>query len=68
MMWSVGGGGGSSSSSSGRAMAQAVGHRPLTAETRGQWQASPYYMCNGQSDIGLGFSFRRVRKIAQRDC
>jgi hypothetical protein len=45
-------------SSSSRSKVQAVGRRPLTAEAWGQWQASPYEMCDGQSDIGLGFSFR----------
>jgi hypothetical protein len=46
------------SSSNSRSKVQAVGRRPLTAVAWGQWQASPYEMCDGQSDTGLGFSFR----------
>jgi hypothetical protein len=33
-------------------MAQAVGRRPLTAETRGQLQASPLVICGGESCTG----------------
>ena len=36
----------------GRAMAQAVGHRPLTAEARVRFQASPRGICGGQSRLG----------------
>jgi len=35
-----------------RAMAQAVGRRPLTAETWGQLQASPLVICGGKSCTG----------------
>jgi len=33
-------------------MAQAVGRRPLTAETWGQLQASPLVICGGKSCTG----------------
>jgi hypothetical protein len=41
---------------SGRAMAQAVSHRPLTAEARVRSQVSPCGVCGGQSGTGTGFS------------
>jgi hypothetical protein len=41
---------------SGRAMAQAVSRRPLTAEARVQSRVSPCGICGGQSSTGTGFS------------
>ena len=38
--------------------AQAVSCRSLAAENRDQFQASPYGICGGQSDIITGFSQR----------
>jgi hypothetical protein len=40
----------------GRAMAQAVIRRPLTAEARFRSRVSPCGICGGQSGIGTGFS------------
>ena len=40
----------------GRAMAQAVSRRPLTAETRIRSQASPCGICGAQSGTATGFS------------
>jgi hypothetical protein len=40
----------------GRAMAQAVSHRPLTAEARVRSRVSPCEICGGQSGTGTGFS------------
>jgi hypothetical protein len=40
----------------GRAMAQAVSRRPLTAEAWVRSQVSPCEICGGQSDTGTGFS------------
>jgi hypothetical protein len=40
----------------GRAMAQAVSRRPLTAETRVRSRVSPCGICGGQSGTGTGFS------------
>jgi hypothetical protein len=40
----------------GRAMAQAVSRRPLTAETRVRSQVNPCEICGGQSGTGTGFS------------
>jgi hypothetical protein len=40
----------------GRAMAQAVSRRPLTAEVRVRCRVSPCGICGGQSGIGTGFS------------
>jgi hypothetical protein len=42
--------------SEGRVMAQAVSHRPLTAEARVRSRVSPYGICGGQSGTGTGFS------------
>jgi hypothetical protein len=42
--------------SGGRAMAQAVSRRPLTAEARVRSQFSPCGICSGQSGTGTGFS------------
>jgi hypothetical protein len=39
----------------GRAMAQAVGRRPLTAKTRVRSRVSPRGICGGQSGTGTGF-------------
>ena len=41
---------------SGRAMAQAVSRRPLTAEARFRSRVSPCGFCGGQSGAGTGFS------------
>jgi hypothetical protein len=40
----------------GRAMAQAVSLRPLTAEARVRSRVSPCGICGGQSGTGTGFS------------
>jgi hypothetical protein len=40
----------------GRAMAQAVSLRPLTAEARVRSRVSPCGICGGQSSTGTGFS------------
>jgi hypothetical protein len=40
----------------GRAMAQAVSRRPLTAEARVRTRLSPCGICSGQSDTGSDFS------------
>jgi hypothetical protein len=40
----------------GRAMAQAVIRRPLTAEARVRPRVSPRGICGGQSGTGTGFS------------
>jgi hypothetical protein len=40
----------------GRAMAQAVSRRPLTAEARVRSRVSPCGLCGGQSGTGTGFS------------
>jgi hypothetical protein len=40
----------------GRAMAQAVSRRPLTAEARVRSRVSPCGICGGQSGTGTGFS------------
>jgi hypothetical protein len=40
----------------GRAMAQAVSRRPLTAEARVRFRFSPCDICGGQSGTGTGFS------------
>jgi hypothetical protein len=40
----------------GRAMAQAVSRRPLTAEARVRSRVSPCEICGGQSGTGTGFS------------
>jgi hypothetical protein len=40
----------------GRAMAQALSHRPLTAEARVRSRVSPCGICGGQSGTGTGFS------------
>jgi hypothetical protein len=40
----------------GRAMAQAVSRRPLTAEVRVRSRVNPCEICGGQSGIGTGFS------------
>jgi hypothetical protein len=40
----------------GRAMAQAVSRRPLTAEARVRSQVNPCGICGGQSGTGTGFS------------
>jgi hypothetical protein len=40
----------------GRAMAQAVSHRPLTAEARVRARVNPCGICGGQSGTGIGFS------------
>jgi hypothetical protein len=37
-------------------MAQAVSHRPLTAEARARSRVSPCGICGGQSGNGTGFS------------
>jgi hypothetical protein len=37
-------------------MAQAVSRRPLTAEARVRYRASPCGICGGQSGTGTGFS------------
>jgi hypothetical protein len=39
---------------SGRAMAQAVSRRPLTAEDRVRARVNPCGICGGQSDTGTG--------------
>jgi hypothetical protein len=38
------------------AMIQALGRRPLTAETRARSQGSSYGICGGQNSSGTGFS------------
>jgi hypothetical protein len=40
----------------GRAMAQIVSHRPLTAESRVRVRVNPCGICGGQSGTGTGFS------------
>jgi hypothetical protein len=40
----------------GRAVAQAVSRRPLTAEARIRTRVNPCGICDGQSGIGTGFS------------
>jgi hypothetical protein len=40
----------------GRAMAQVVSRRPLTAEARVRARVNPYGICGGKSGIGTGFS------------
>jgi hypothetical protein len=40
----------------GRAMAEAVSRRPLSAEARVRALVSPYGICGGQSGTGTGFS------------
>jgi hypothetical protein len=40
----------------GRAMAQAVSRRPLTAEAEVRSRVRPYGICGGQSGTGTGFS------------
>ena len=40
----------------GRAMAQAVSRRPLTAEARVRSRVCPCGICGGQSGTGTGFS------------
>jgi hypothetical protein len=40
----------------GRAMAQAVSRRPLTAEARVRARVNPCGICGGQSGTGTGFS------------
>jgi hypothetical protein len=40
----------------GRATAQAVSRRPLTAEARVPSRVSPCEICGGQSGTGIGFS------------
>jgi hypothetical protein len=40
----------------GHAMAQAVSHRPFTAEARARSRFSPCRICGGQSGTGTGFS------------
>jgi hypothetical protein len=40
----------------GRAMAQVVSHRPLTAEARVRTWVNPCGICGGQSGTGTGFS------------
>jgi hypothetical protein len=40
----------------GRAMAQVVSHRPLTAEARVRARVNPCGICGGQSVTGAGFS------------
>jgi hypothetical protein len=40
----------------GRAIAQAVSRRPLTAEARVRSRVSPCEICGGQSGTGTGFS------------
>jgi len=40
---------------SGRVVAQVVSHRPLSAESRVQYQASPCEICVGQSGTETGF-------------
>jgi hypothetical protein len=40
----------------GRAMAQVVSRRPLTAEARVRDRVNPYGICGGQSGTGTGFS------------
>jgi hypothetical protein len=40
----------------GRAMAQAVSRRSLTAESRIRDGVNPYGLCGGQSGTGTGFS------------
>ena len=40
----------------GRAMAQAVSRRPVTAEDRFRFQANACEICGGQSGIRRGFS------------
>ena len=42
--------------SGGRAMAQAVSHRPLTAEARVRSRVGPGWICGGQSGTRTGFS------------
>jgi len=37
-------------------MAQAVSRRPLSFKARAQYQASPCWICGGQSGSGTGFS------------
>jgi hypothetical protein len=44
------------SSVSGRAMAQVVSRRPLTAEARVRARVNPCGICGGQSGTGIGFS------------
>ena len=39
----------------GRAMAQAISRRPLTAEVRGRSRVSPCGICGGQSGTGMVF-------------
>jgi hypothetical protein len=45
----------------GRAMAQAVSRRPLTAEARVRSRVTPCGICGGQSGTGTGFSPRVLR-------
>jgi hypothetical protein len=40
----------------GRGMAQAVSHRPFTAEARVRSRLSPCEVCGGQSGTGTDFS------------
>jgi hypothetical protein len=40
----------------GRAMAQVVSRRPLTAEARVRARVNPFEICCGQSVTGTGFS------------
>ena len=40
----------------GRAMAEAISRRPLTAEARVRSRVSPCGICGGQSGTGTGFS------------
>jgi hypothetical protein len=49
----------------GRAMAQAVSRRPLTAEVRSR--VSPCGICGGQSGIGTGFPPRVLYSITRKN-